>query len=338
MVGDQFITSVDVDREGNFWVGRTNSAHGNFPLPNDKVVKYDPSGTELLAVKGPMAEPRGTAVDSTGHIYVVGGFEVALGHINQTAVFKYDPNGVFIKSFALSEGSQPDRWHDLLFTSDDRLFLSGELKGTIAEFTTEGAQVRLIDIGVLKFVWGLALDTTEENLWSLNIANGPGIDTISQYDLSLNFVSGFNTGVVDDPWSRLRHDSIEMGSNGNLLVGATIRDDVEIPVVHELSIDGTILNTIELDSISSFVGPGMKRIAVHAFTITNDGNFVFGFNTSPIPEPASILLWIGASLAIHAFRRQRHSLERALQSSKLPRRPCNKSGLVATDSLRQRTE
>jgi hypothetical protein len=310
MIGDQMITSVDVDCAGNFWVGRTDRAHGNYPSPNDKVVKYDPSGTELLAVKGPLAEPRAAAVDSAGNIYVVGGFEVALGNINRTAVFKYDPSGVFIESFALSQRSQPDRWHDLLFTSDDRLFLSGELSGTIAEFTSEGTQVRLIDIGVRKFVWGLALDSTGENLWSLDLWNGVGgEDTINRYDLNLNFLSGFDTGVVDGPWIRLLHDSIEIDSNGNLLVGTRIRGNIgiqgsiEIPVVHELSVDGTIRNTIELKSIANIIQPEVNQVDVRAFTIDNHGDFVFGFNTRQnVPEPASVMLWAGMGLAIHGGR------------------------------------
>jgi hypothetical protein len=308
MVGNQFITSIDVDRDGNFWVGRTDRAHGNYPSPNDKVVKYDPLGTELLSVKGPLAEPRGTAVDSAGNIYVVGGFEVALGHINDTAIHKYDPSGVFLKSFALTERSQPDLWNDLLFTSDDRLFVGGDLSGTIAEFTTDGTQVRLIDVGVRHFIWGLALDNAGENLWALDLWNGVGgEDRIRRYDLNLNFVSGFDTHVVDDAWARLRHDSIEIGPNGNLLIGARIRGTIEIPVVHELSIDGTILNTFELEGVPSFVPPGVNRLEVFAFTITNDGNFVFGLNASRhIPEPTSIVLWAGIGLAAQQVRRRKH--------------------------------
>jgi hypothetical protein len=290
LIGDQGIVSLDIDRDGNVWVGRQDAIHGPFPNPNDKIVKHSPTGVALLTVKGPMAQPQAIALDANGNLYVAGEFEAS----DDSAIFKYDPAGSFLMSFDSPIASQPDIWQDLVITSDDRIFAGGDLSGTIAEYSTNGTQANLINFGVLRRIWGLALNNDHSRIWSLDLANGPGTDRINQHDLQLSAISSFPTGAVDPPWDNLQNGSIEFSPDGKLYVGASTFGPFEIPVAHEISeVDGAIVNTIQFPAINDLVGPNVGLVNVNAFTMDRDGNFVFGFETRmAIPEPASWLLAI----------------------------------------------
>jgi hypothetical protein len=289
LIGDQGIVSLDIDRDGNVWVGRQDAIHGAFPNPNDKIVKYTPTGVALLEVKGPMAQPQAIAFDSNGNLYVAGAFEAS----NASLIFKYDSGGNILSSFDnLIIG--PDFWLDLVITSDDRIFAGGSLSGTIDEFSTNGNLEESMYFGSLRQIWGLALTNDHSRLWSLDLANGPGTDRINQHDLQLSAISSFPTGAVDPPWDNLQNGSIEFSPTGELYVGASTFGPFEIPVAHEISeVDGAIVNTIQFPAINDLVGPNIGLVNVNAFTMDRDGNFVFGFETRmAIPEPASWLLAI----------------------------------------------
>jgi hypothetical protein len=122
-IGQQFISSIELERQGNIWVGRMDVQHGNFPSPNDKVVQYTAAGTELLTVKGPMAEPHAVAFDSMGNIFIAGDLEAS----EDSVIFKYLPSGNFVTSFDTPGSSPPDKWYDLVITTDDRIFAGGVL-------------------------------------------------------------------------------------------------------------------------------------------------------------------------------------------------------------------
>src|SRR5688572_11695867 len=319
MIGQQLITSIDLDSMGNFWVGREDILHGGFPNPNDKVVKYTPNGSELLTIKGPMAEPEALTFDSLGNIYVAGDFEAS----DDSVIFKFDPNGTFLTSFDTANASQPDRWQDLIITSDDRIFAVGDLKGTIAEFSTNGTQANLIDLGVNRRVWGVALNNNQSNLWTFDQTNGPGPDRVNEYTLSLDFVSGFETGAVDVPWDNLQNGSIETHTNGNLLIGAATRETISKPVVHELSTSGVLLNTREFTSVASLIEPGIEGVNVTAFAVTPAGNYVFGLSmrTADVPEPnTAMIIAIAAAVLSASSRRNRKPAEELLGGSRVARR------------------
>jgi hypothetical protein len=296
LIGPQRITATDVDSDGNIWVGREDFFHGGFHNPDDKVVKYTSGGVLLLTIKGPMAQPRGAAFDSAGNVYVAGDFDGT----DDTAIFKYDATGAYLSSFAMPSGSNPDTWQDILITSNDRLFATGDLSGTIAEFTLEGSQVDSVGLGVLIRGMGLTTSADESALFVLETSNGPGPNFIEKYDLSLNSLSGFETAAFDDPWDGPLNGGLELASNGRLLMGSSTQGLKKVPVVHELADDGTILQTTQFNAIS-LIDPEAYQVDVNAFAVTAEGNYLFGFTTyihdGPFfPEPNARAIWLILSI------------------------------------------
>ena len=97
---------------------------------------------------------------------------------------------------------------------------------------------------------------------------------------------------MNPPWDNLQNGSIECLPNGNLVLRATFWENAGIPIVHEVSPDGTVLHTSQFTSIA-LIEPGATR-EMSTFDMTPQGNYVFGFNTrAGVPEPGTFTLALG---------------------------------------------
>ncbi len=210
---DQFVSFIEVDKTGNIWVGRNDSGHGSFDTnPNDMVVKFSPTGTELLTLKGPMRDPKSVAFDSLGNIYVGGVPEGA--SLNDSTIFKYDSSGNFVTSFGLVTGPLIGaEYRAIVITSDDRIFANTGLPIQIYEYTTAGVLVRALHRSAVtsRSGGGLALSPDGTILWSYQRANGPGTDNIVEYNLSLVQQSSLGLNSIGVPilWGL---DTLQNGS------------------------------------------------------------------------------------------------------------------------------
>jgi len=132
----QYLSFVVVDDGGSIWVGRNDEGHGvdNWN-PNDMVVQFSASGTELMTVKGPMRNPTGLAIDSTGKLYVGGTPDG--GSLMENQIYKYASDGTYLASFGLAVPN----WRDLEFGTGDRLFGLTQHPRSVRELNVAGMEL-----------------------------------------------------------------------------------------------------------------------------------------------------------------------------------------------------
>ncbi len=172
---------IAIDLSGNIYVtgyfSQGSAIFGTFTLPNSGsadlfVVKYDPSGTVLWAVKGGGAlSDRGASIDldGIGNIYVAGMFEgfalfgsttLSSNGNDDILVVKYNSSGAVL--WANNFGGSLDEWASVIKTDGSgNSYIIGEFWGSInfgsTAFTSSGNR----DVLVAK------LDSLGNELWAV---------------------------------------------------------------------------------------------------------------------------------------------------------------------------
>ena len=311
---DQTMLGVDVDQNGNYWVGRINNISST-NNPTGKLVKHSPTGAELLEIDGVLARPRAIAFDSLGNVYVAGHSEPH----GKSGILKFLPDGSHVTTFGVTIELNPEFWTDVLVTADDKIIASGTLGGTLAIFDSSGATLKSLVYGASRGPFGLALSSGGNSFWNLDLANGSGPDFLNEYDLDLSVIRGDETTLVDSPWDNIR-GGLVLNADGQLLLGASTRDHYRIPVVHHLSSDGAVMRTQYLYEIDRLLNPIANYRDVLNFAVTPEGNYVVGFITNApiVPEPSTPTMFAGIFLAILRVVRPRREAS-AHQSSERSR-------------------
>ena len=253
----QYLSFVVVDDGGSIWVGRNDQGHGvdNWN-PNDMVVQFTASGTELMTVKGPMRDPKTLAIDSTGKLYV--GAIPDGGSLMDDQIYKFASDGTYLTSFGLKPAAwSTSDWNDLAFTSGGRLFGIAGHPMSLHEFSVGGVPVN--NTAQVSFMVGtsLALSADEATLWTYERSNGAGVDVLSHRDLGLGVLSQINVTALLGPNVL---SGLEPLTGANVLIL-----DGPAKLLHEVTPAGALAGTMALPILGHTLSD---------FTLDGDGNIV----------------------------------------------------------------
>jgi hypothetical protein len=288
---NQMIRFLEVDPNGDIWVGRFDRGHGTMQFnPNDQAVRFSPDGIEQQIVKGPTRYQTSIGFVSSGDLYI--GAKPDGGALGDKYVYVFGSDGVFDFQF----GGLNDDVTDFLVIEDDRIFATTGNTMILWEFNTAGTEINRLQVNGY-FGGPLALDTSVpgSQLWSYEARNGPGNNRIAAYDLDLTPLSSFELDHIGNPYLA----GLEALPSGEL-----VTVDRSTGVFYLLEPDGTVAETGTLPDITE----------VLKFTLDNEGNIVIAhanslLPTTPIPTSnawgvALLVVLIGLLSSLHFVRRR----------------------------------
>lgn len=259
---DQYISFLVVDSNGDIWVGRIDSGHGtNQFSPNDQVIRFSPTGTQLQVVKGPTRYQTAIGFDSSFNLYI--GAIPDGGALGDNHIYRFSQTGTYDTMF----GSLSDTVNDLAVTAGDRIFAVTNNVMTLQEYSTAGALVNNLQVNNFLGRY-IDLDGSETRLWCYQAYNGPGESLIASYDLNLVNQSSFGLNPIGDPGI----GGLEVLASGNLLT----LDASSGTTFYEFTPTGTVVNSFSLPGVTS----------AHRFTLDNQGNIVVAHSNAPLPAEA----------------------------------------------------
>jgi hypothetical protein len=272
---DQLISFLVVDANGDIWIGRIDNGHGtNQFSPNDEVIRFSPTGTELQVVKGPTRYQTAIGFDSSSNIYI--GAIPDGGALGDNRIYRFSQSGTFDTTF----GSLNDTLMDLAVTAGDRIFAVTNNVMTLQEYSTGGALInnRQVNNFLGRYI---DLDGAETTLWCYQDFNGPGVSVFGSYDLNLIAQSSFDLNPIGDPGL----GGLEVLASGNLLT----LNAVDGTTFYELTPAGAVVDSFSMPGVTS----------ARKFTLDNDGNIVVT-HSNALPQGAAIPALQGAWLVAFA--------------------------------------
>lgn len=271
----QLISFLVVDASGDIWVGKIDNGHSvNQFNPNDAVVRFSPTGTQLQVVKGPTRYQTAIGFDSSSNIYI--GAIPDGGALGDNRIYRFGQSGTFETTF----GSLNDTAMDFAVAAGDRIFVATNNVLTLQEYSTAGALInsRQVNNFLGRYI---DLDSSETTLWCYQDFNGPGVSVFGAYDLSLIAQSSFDLNPIGDPGL----GGLEVLASGNLLT----LNAFDGTTFHEFTPAGAVVDSFSLPGVTS----------ARKFTLDNDGNIVVS-HSSPLPQGAAIPALQGAWLVAFA--------------------------------------
>jgi sugar lactone lactonase YvrE len=260
---DQYISFIEVDPNGDIWIGKIDSGHGaNQFNPNDQVIRFSPNGIQQQVVKGPTRNQTAIGFDSSFNLYI--GANPDGGALGDNYIYVFDQNGTYDTFFV----NLNDNVEDLQITPGDRIFAVTNNTMMLNEFNTAGT--RLNNYQVNNFMGRyMALNGSETRLWCFQAANGAPENLIVEYDLDLVNQSSFGLNSIGNPML----DGIEVLASGNLLA----LDGDTGAAFYEFGTTGTLVDTFTLPDLTS----------AQAFTLDNQENIIVVHSNSLL-GPTSI--------------------------------------------------
>ena len=159
-------SAVDIDRDGNIWVGERCGANSCADSNLPSILKFDPSGKLLKSFgEGMLIFPHGIHIDKDGNIWLTDGQDNAPRAPGQRAgntgpgagatkghqVFKFNPDGRLLLTLGKTGGgAEPDYFYqpnDIVVAPNGDIFVSeghGGANSRILKFSSDGKLLKSI--------------------------------------------------------------------------------------------------------------------------------------------------------------------------------------------------